>query len=227
MNINIVGVNPDNKTQILDKYGKYDNFIFIPDIFVNSMNTRKNYKIWRGSRFSAKSWTKALELLINCGGDSYFRAIYARVTQKAARDSQFQLFQDLLSRYKILGNEFIIEKTSMKIIHKKTGNYLQGGSFENPEGLLSVPDLTDFWCEEPISRDGSIDRRKFEDIYGTQRNSYGIKTQAHLTFNPISKNNFIYEDFYSENKVYEDFQFEDIVANYYDNTFCPEERKEY
>lgn len=195
----------------------------IPKIYLPSYNDKRPYQIWRGSRFSAKSWTKAFFFLSYARHNEYFRAIYARNTQVNVRKSQFQLFKDIAKRNGIY-EEFDWNKTDLTITNINNGNYMQGGSFEKPESMLSVPGVTDFWAEEPISREGSIDREKFYDISGTIRNPYGIAPRFHFTFNPININNFIYEDFYSDKKVYNDTELMDVIANYNNNPFCPQDR---
>lgn len=226
MSFIIYGVNSDNLQQAQAHAARADNIILVPEIFIPHFTDPRPYQIWRGSRFSAKSWTKALQMLYKADTQPYFRGVFARNTQKAARDSQFQLFIDLIKRYRhSLGERFYIEKGPMKIIHKENGHYIQGGSFENPDALLSVPEITDFWAEEPISRGGSISRSAFEDIAGTLRNSVGIVPQFHFTFNPIGKMNFVYEDFYNEDtRVYTPADFNDVIANYDSNPFCPPDR---
>jgi len=56
----------------------------------------------------------------------------------------------------------------------------------------------------------------------------GVVPRFHFTFNPIGKNNFIHEDFYKvETKAYNDNEFLDLVINYTDNPYCPEDRIEF
>lgn len=211
---------PVNDFNLDDPRLEYDNVIPVPEIFVPGFTSKKPYNIWYGSRFSAKSWTKATQYLLNASNPDYFRAVFARMTQKAARDSQFQLFRDLMKRYPLLGDQFNVNKTEMLITHKTNGNFIKGGSFEQPESLMSVPELTNIWVEEPISRRKSLGKSAFEDMAGTLRNDRGIIPQFDMTFNPIVKSNFIFEDFFDEPK----FDSHIIKANYYDNPFCPQDR---
>lgn len=218
--ITIVWVN--KRTKHLEFEGQ--NVIKLPEVFKELWNDERPYQIWKGSRFSAKSWTKALQLLIKCDSDRYFRCVFARQTQKAARDSQFQLFIDLLDRYKFLKDRFEVLKSEMSIKSKQTGYFIKGGSFENSDALMSVPDITDFWAEEPISWNKSIKRKDFLSIAGTMRNAEGIVPVFHFTFNTISKQNFIYEDFFSDKATYDDTQVLKATINYWHNPFCPQDR---
>lgn len=200
----------------------HDNVIGVPRVFIDSWDSDKPYQIYYGSRYSAKTWTVAIKLLLAAANDTYFRCVFARHTQKATRESQFQLFKDLLKRYPLLGRDFTISEAEMKITHSN-GHFLKGGSFEMPESLMGVPELTHFWVDEPISRQGAINRQSFLDIRGTLRNEFGITPKVIFSFNPISKNNFIYEDFFL-NKIYDA---EIVLSNYYHNPWCAEDSKNF
>ena len=178
------------------------------------------YQIWYGSRVSAKTYVKALQYLYKAVSQPYFRGLFTRETQKDARETQFQLFEDLITKiYPFLQDEFVIEKTSMCVRHIKTGHFMKGASFEDMP--RSLTEYTDFWVDEPITRNSSITRDDLLDISGTLRNSYGMVTQKHMTFNPISTKTFIYEDFFGENKV---FEASILKANYEHNIFAPPEK---
>ena len=207
---------------------EFDNVLSVPAIYLKLWNDKRPYQIWYGARFTAKSWTKALQLLLKCDNEDYCRVVFARNTQKAARQSQFQLFQDILKRKPMLKDKFEVSKSEMKITNISSGNYLQGGSFEQPESLMSVPDVTDFWAEEPISRLGSIDRDSFLDIAGTLRNSYGKAVIFHFTFNPIGKGNFIYDDFFNADTLrYDESTVCKVKPSPFDNPYCPQDRLDF
>lgn len=219
----VIGV--DENTDFDHPVFGYDNVITIPRVFIEKFNSQKPYQIWYGSRFSGKSWTKALQLLLTADSQEYFRGLFARRTQKEARDSQFQLFRDTLDRYPLLKSKFKIREHDMMIQHIHNGNFLKGASFEQPDSLMSVPDLTEMWIEEPITHDGQITRHSFLSIAGTLRNPHGLPSKFHFTLNPVGKNNFIYEDFFDPIKLkYDDTRTDKVLANYYHNVYCPQDR---
>lgn len=197
--------------------------ILAPSILAKEFyNFNSDYAIWYGSRSSAKTYYKSIQLLYKAANQKYFRCLFARQTKTESRDTQFQLFKDIITKfYPWLNEEFTIRETTMTIIHNKSGNFLKGGSFEEPP--RSLAEYTDFWVDEPITRTGCIERADLLDISGTLRNSFGIKSQKHLTFNPISEDTFIYTDFFSDKKV---FPAEIKLMNYQDNPFCPPEKIE-
>lgn len=190
--------------------------IQVPNKYISVWNSTKPYQIWYGGRGSAKSWTKAIQLLMK-SRLPYSRTVFARDTQKNVRNSQYQLFKDIVNRFEFLKPEFTFHDTVMKVINNRTGNFLIGGSFEQPDTLRSVADPTDFWAEEPITRKSEIKRQDFFDITGSLRNSYGLPTIFHLTFNPIVQTAWIYKDFFQ--KALYDVQ--TLFVNYWDNPFCP------
>jgi phage terminase large subunit len=190
----------------------------VPLKFTSVWQSEKPFQIWYGSRGSAKSWTKAIQLLSKAKYQKYFRGIFARDTQKNVRLSQYQLFKDIINRFPIFKSCFTSYDSTMKIVCETTGNFLSGGSFEQPDTLRSVADPTDFWAEEPITRKAQIKRQDFFDIVGSLRNSFNMPTIFHLTFNPIVKTSWIYKDFF-EAQLYD---VETLFVNYWDNPFCPQ-----
>lgn len=205
---------------------KNDIKIKVPHIYLEHYHDTRPYQIWWGSRFSAKSWTKALFFLLDLRSKPYSRIVFARDTQKNVRGSQYQLFKDIAKRAGI-SNEFDWTDSRLLITNKKTGNFAIGGSFEQPDSLRSQADVTDFWAEEPITREFAIDREDFLDIAGTLRNPYDLPPRFHFSFNPIGKDNFIYEDFFGENRVYDESEVNSVKTTYLDNEFCPQASKNF
>jgi phage terminase large subunit len=191
----------------------------LPKAYGKVWHSKKPYQIWYGGRGSAKSWTKAIYFLLKTMQPEYSRTIFARDTQKNVRNSQYQLFKDICSKFDCFKDRFtFVESPALKITCKHNGNMMLGGSFEQPDTLRSVADPTDFWAEEPITRESEIQRQDFFDITGSLRNSYGIQPQFHFTFNPISKLAWIYKDFFEEQL----YDVETLFVNYWDNPYCPE-----
>jgi len=203
----------------LNERSKLAHRILLPLHYQKTFTSDATYKIWYGSRVSAKTWVKAVELIHKARSQTYFRGLFTRQTQKDARESQFQLFNDMITKiYPWLQDEFAIHKSTMNITHKN-GNFMRGASFEDP--IRSLAEYTDFWIDEPITRQGSVKKDDLLDLKGTLRNSYGIKSQIHLTFNPVSKNTWIYKDFFEEPKFND---VDTLVCNYQHNPFCPPEK---
>lgn len=190
----------------------------IPPIYETVWQSQRPYQIWYGGRGGAKSWTKAIYFLLKAQSQDYFRLIFARDTQRSVRKSQYQLFKDIARKFDCFRDQFDFHDSDMRITHKGTGNFMTGGSFEQPDTIRSIADPTDFWAEEPITREAQISRQSFLDIVGSLRNSYGVQTKFHFTFNPISKETWIYEDFFEKDL----YDCEKLFVNYFDNPYCPQ-----
>lgn len=214
-----IGISYKKAIEISNYFKDYETIVLSKHYETDFFDFETEYPIWYGSRVSAKSYVKAVQLLYKASTQKYFRGLFTRETQKDARESQYQLFEDLITKiYPFLQDEFILETSKMRVTHKN-GNFLKGASFENLP--RSLAEYTDFWVDEPITRKSSISRTDLLDISGTLRNSFGMKSQKHLTFNPISKTTFIYTDFFGENKL---FDTKVLLCNYQHNVFCPPEK---
>ena len=193
-----------------------DSFV-VPDIFIPQLFNPTPVQVWYGSRFSAKSATKARELLGRAAGNGYFRGIYARQNQTDVKASQYQLFKDIIDPRPWLKSQFICRDSDYTIINTVTGNMLLAGSFDNPQKIMSIADPTDIWVEEPITQKGEIKRADFISMFGSLRNQYDIPPRFHFTFNPISIDSWIYKDFFKDKTI----PCNAVLANYGDNAFCP------
>ncbi len=194
-----------------------ENCFVIPDVFLPHVMHPSPVQIWYGSRFSAKSYTKADEYLAKACGKTYFRGIYARQNKEDVKNSQFQLFKDKINRKPWLKRQFEVRDSDYIIRNRNTGNSLIPGSFDHPEKIMSIADPTDIWVEEPITRKGEIKRSDFFDMFGSLRNPFGVAPKFHFTFNPISIESWIYKDFFDKKTIPSNR----VLANFDDNPFCP------
>ncbi|MVM30480.1 hypothetical protein GO755_10580 [Spirosoma sp. HMF4905] len=189
----------------------------VPDVFLPHIMHPAPVQIWYGSRFSAKSYTKADEYLAKACGNAYFRGIYARQNKEDVKNSQYQLFKDKINRKPWLKRQFEVRDSDFVIRNRHTGNMLIPGSFDHPEKIMSIADPTDIWVEEPITRKGEIKRQDFLDMFGSLRNPYGVTPRFHFTFNPISVYSWIHETFFEKKEI----PSHRVQANYDANPFCP------
>lgn len=194
-----------------------DGCFVVPDVFIPHLFNEESVQIWFGSRFSAKSATKARELLARCAGKEYFRGIYARQNREDVKNSQFQLFKDIINDRPWLSNQFEVRDSDYVIENTITGNKLIPGSFDNPQKIMSIADPTDIWVEEPITDKGEIKRKDFLSMFGSLRNPHEVPPRFHFTFNPISVDSWIYKDFFDKKTI----PANRVLANYGDNPFCP------
>jgi len=87
--------------------------IIVNDVYLPHFDRPERIQIWYGGSGSGKSDAKATQLLLKCLTAKYCRVLFSRKFATQIRDSQFQLFKDLIARYglqpyfKIMESELI------------------------------------------------------------------------------------------------------------------------
>lgn len=188
------------------------------DIYIENRFRPERIQISYGGSGSGKSDWKATELLLKCMLNPYCRVLFLRKFQAQVRDSQYQLFKDVSSRYGI-SQLFKFKDSEMDIICLQNGNILMSGGLDDVDKLKSIPDITDIWIEEPIDRKGSVSSSDFTELDRRLR-SIKASNHIHLTFNPVSKESWIY-DYFFRSDSYMPFR---LKTTYLDNYFAPPEQ---
>lgn len=197
-------------------------YVVVNDALLQGMFRPEFLQIGYGGSGSSKSHTKAIELLIKAMRQPYFRLLFVRKYQEQVRDSQFLLFKGLIDRY---GWQpfFKIKEAEMDIVCTLNGNLLLSGGLDNVEKLKSTPDVTDIWIEEPLDKKGSVTAEDFTELERRLRCPLA-PNHLHLTFNPVSKQSWIYRLLFKEDTVYRS-QFK-LKTTYRDNAFRPADEDE-
>ena len=155
---------------------------------------------------------------MKCLLNPFCRVLFLRKYGTQIRDSQFLLFKDLIKRYN-LGAFFTVKESEMDIYCNLNGNVLLSAGLDDVDKLKSVADITDAWIEEPMDKKGSILSTDFTELDRRLR-SLRASNHIHLTFNPISKESWIY-DFFFRSDLYGAFK---LKTTYLDNHFSPPEQ---
>jgi phage terminase large subunit len=189
------------------KVGYYNDVYF--DSFNHSAQRNEFFKILYGGSGSGKSENKAMEMLYDCASESYFRCLYCRKFGATVRTSQFQLFKDIITRHNWY-RFFKVNETSMTITHIETGNFLMGMGIDDVHKATSLPAFTHIWIEEPLSKTKKkaedVSEKELSELIRRLRPTSEYSVQIHLTFNPISKESWIYKLFFDvNNPKYEEF----------------------
>ena len=192
--------------------------IIANDIYLQNRFRPERIQISYGGSGSGKSDWKATELLLKCLLNPYCRVLFLRKYQTQVRDSQFLLFKGVIKRYG-LESLFHVKESEMDIICRTNGNTLLSGGLDDVDKLKSIPDITDIWIEEPIDRRGSVSSTDFTELDRRLRSPMA-SNHIHLTFNPISKESWIYDYFFRSN-AYGAFI---LKTTYLDNHFSPPEQ---
>jgi phage terminase large subunit len=196
--------------------------VIVNDVYIPHFDRPERVQIWYGGSGSGKSDAKATQLLLKCLTKPYCRVLFARKYAKQIRDSQFQLFKDLIARYDLSGYFKVLE-SEMDIICTVNQNRLMSGGLDEVDKLKSIPDITDIWIEEPMDKKGNVSSADFRELNRRLR-SPKASNHIHMTFNPISKESWIYDYFFRSNE-YEAFK---LKTTYLDNHYStPEQGAQY
>ena len=217
------------------------NINFKPELFnptfLPYVDTNYDYEIYYGGGGSGKSVFIAQKEIIKCLKEPYYRLIYCRKTAESIRDSQFQLFKDIITDWGLW--DFFIAKESTMDIICTNGNMMLAQGLDKIEKVKSISEPTDIWVEEATD----CDQRDIEQLGLRIRTKKVKKVQYILSFNPVDEAHWIKSYFFpteSENKkkytytkTFKDEQKnKDITLSYLllhttyvDNKFLPVEYK--
>lgn len=191
--------------------------IFNPPYRKDLTDFSKRFLVLYGGAGSGKSYYCAQKLVYKALL-SKRKILVLRKVNKTTKNSTFQLLLDTLGQFGIL-NRCSVNKTDFTIVLPNGSIFLCSG-LDDPEKIKSITGLTDAWLEE--ATEFSLD--DFSQINLRIRDPIAKDQQIFLTFNPVSKANWCYIQFFAENPELEDFrkQVKIIHTNYLDNPHLPE-----
>lgn len=202
----------------IEYFGRQGLVFTINDVYIPHFDRPERLQIWYGGSGSGKSDAKATQLLIKCLTKPYCRVLFLRKYREQVRDSQFLLFKGLISRYG-LEQFFHVKESEMDIVCRSNGNLLLSGGLDDVDKLKSIPDITDIWIEEPMDKKGNISSADFRELNRRLR-CPKASNHIHLTFNPISKESWIFDYFFRSNE----YEPHILKTTYLDNYFSPPEQ---
>ena len=191
--------------------------IFNPPYRKDLTDFSKRFLVLYGGAGSGKSYYCAQKLVYKALL-SKRKILVLRKVNKTTKNSTFQLLLDTLNQFGIF-DRCSINKTDFTIVLPNGSIFLCSG-LDDPEKIKSITGLTDAWLEE--ATEFSLD--DFSQINLRVRDPIAKDQQIFLTFNPVSKANWCYIQFFAENPELEDFrkQVKVIHTNYLDNPHLPE-----
>lgn len=196
--------------------------VWVNDFFLDKFESQERYQIYMGGSGSSKSYFVAQKLIMMCRTNPFFRCLLLKHQASTVRTSQYQLIKDIVSANN-LDDEFKFYESTLTIEHKRTKNKFLSFGLDDVEKLKSAADVTDIWFEEPITKTQKLSFQDFNELDRRLR-SPKAKNHIFLTFNPVDKNNFVYEHFV-KNPIFNKDQYFIHQSNYTHNFFCPEEEK--
>lgn len=189
---------------------------YIPS-FEQLFTTEKRFVRLQGSAGSGKSIAVAQRILFDIMYKPNTRVLALRKVARTVGDSIYQTFVDLITDYEIKPL-FHITKVPHRVTYKDNGNFVIMTGLDDPEKIKSIKGVNLIWMEE--ATEFYYDDFRQLNLRLRERNKLN---QIILSYNPISKNNWIYQKFDLEQR-YKDREFY-LKTTYKKNTFLPKDYK--
>lgn len=190
--------------------------IFNPVYFPHLMDYSKRYEVYYGGAGSGKSVFIAQKLVYRALR-SKRKILVLRKVNSTTKNSTFALLLKTLSDWKLI-NYCKVNKSDFTIALPNDSQFLCMG-LDDPEKLKSITGITDAWMEEAteFTQDdfNQVDLRIREQV---------DNSQIILSFNPVSKANWCYLNFFKPNEELEEFRSQCTIVQttYKDNKFLPD-----
>lgn len=186
---------------------------YLPDIYDYS----KRIQVFYGGAGSGKSHYVAQKLILKAMRDKR-KILVLRKIGRTVKNSVFQLLLDTLIDWKI-ADKCKINRTDFTIT-LPSGSSLLCGGLDDPEKIKSIVGITDAWMEE--ASEFTFD--DFSQIGLRVRDPFAQNQQIYLSFNPVSKANWTYLQFFAPDADAEFLKGVKVIkTNYLDNKFLPKE----
>lgn len=172
----------------------------------------RRYEVYYGGAGSGKSVFICQKLLVKACR-SKRKILIIRKYGTTLKDSVFQLVVDMLKKWHIYDNCKI--NLSTYTITLPNGSVFLFKGMDDSEKIKSITDITDIWCEEATE----LSEDEFTQLDLRLRAMAG-ELQLIVSFNPISKVNWVYRRWFAEGVVIkEDTMI--LKTTYKDNRFLP------
>lgn len=191
-------------------------FKFLPK-YGPLFHSKKTYFLISGGRASGKSTNAAAYFLVMLMGDTFFRGVIARYTQKSIKSSIYRDIVDLIEAWgigkyiKIDGDE-IINKFNGNMILTHAMKLQDGTQTAKGKGLAKVTHLL---IDEAMELNSEEEFIKLNDSFRTK----GVDRKVLILFNPGTKRHWIHKRWYIDGTPNPkwDIDHEFIHTTYHDN----------
>jgi phage terminase large subunit len=172
------------------------------------------YEVYYGGAGSGKSVHITMKLLIK----ALLRKRKVLVIRKygtTLKDSVFQLFIDTLKKWGLYN--YCKINLSTYTITLPNDSVLLFKGIDDSEKIKSIADVSDIWCEEATE----LSEDEYTQLDLRLRSNAG-DLQLICSFNPISKVNWVYNKWFSEEAVFDKENTLILKTTYKDNKFLPD-----
>ena len=190
------------------------NTVYLP--YLEDFSTR--FIVFYGGAGSGKSHFIAQRLIYK-GLKSVRKVLVLRKVNRTTKASTFQLLLDITKQFGIY-DKCNINRTDFTITLPNGTQFLCMG-LDDPEKIKSITGLTDAWLEE--ATEFTMD--DFSQVNLRIRDPKAKNQQVILSFNPVSKANWCYLQFFAPNPELDEFRKGVVIVhtNYLDNPHLPKE----
>ena len=173
---------------ILDKYKPY----------LQDYNNR--CEVYYGGAGSGKSYFISQKILLKCLMEKR-KVLTIRKVGATLRDSVWQLFLDIIDQWQL--NKIVkLNKSEFSITFMHNDSKILCKGLDDPEKIKSIAGITDIWIEEATE----LKESDFMQL-DLRLRSKAKNQQIYISFNPVSKANWVYKKWF------------ETPNEYYDNTF--------
>ena len=174
--------------------------------------------VFYGGAGSGKSFFCAQRLIYKAL-KSRRKILVLRKVNRTTKASTFQLLLDVLSQFNIL-NYCKVNRTDFTIELPNGSMFLCMG-LDDPEKIKSITGLTDAWLEE--ATEFTLD--DFSQVNLRVRDPVAANQEICLSFNPVSKANWCYLQFFAPNPELLEFRktVRVVHTTYLDNPHLPQD----
>ena len=177
------------------------------------LDYKNRYEVYYGGAGSGKSVFVAQKLLVKAC-NSKRKVLVIRKFGTTLKDSVFQLIIDMLKKWQLFGY-CKVNLSTFTITLPNESMFLFKG-LDDSEKIKSITDITDIWCEEGTE----LTEDDFTQLDLRLRASVDF-LQLFISFNPVSKVNWVYKRWFSEAAVYNADTTFILHTTYKHNKFLP------
>ena len=159
--------------------------LFVPKFFPLLFDYSHRWEFYCGSAGSGKSYSIAQKIIVRCCKEP-IRVLVCRRYATTLRNSCFALFKEVLAKWKL--TKYVkIKETDMSITFPNGSQIIMVG-LDTEEKLLSLTNISCVWVEEAYE----VEKEKVEQLNLRMRGA-ADNQQIILSWNPISKNSWLYK----------------------------------
>jgi phage terminase large subunit len=157
-------------------------------------SSEDRYCILYGGAGSGKSHAVAQKHVKRCTNENEkHKILVIRKFKTTIEGSVFTLIKSVISDFNI-GRHVSVNNTKMQFTFSN-GNEIITSGLDDPEKLKSIHGITDIWIEEATE----LEEEDFQQLTLRLRGLTDSYKQITLTFNPVTKDHWIYTKFFENN----------------------------